>query len=211
MKITEALRLIIDGDTKQKSFDVVSLYSRKFISNNKLFSYKDFEYDDIISIAITKLYLKKDLYIETKAQPITWYTKILYNEAVQYHKDKIINRKFDYIDIEFDNGKDEIQYQFEDVIVNDYQLESEDVRLYIKANEPMLYYYLYTIPYDKTINDKITYNDLVIKFDLKNIQTAKNRIRLAKQKTIFHFTGDSDYTKEKERKRIKRNNKLKQI
>lgn len=194
MNIQEALDLILNGNQTSKPLNEVIRYSTKYLTK---YTKNQLEQDEVISVATTKLYLRKETYNPDKASPITWYTKILFNEFLQAQRTKEKERALFDTNIYYETGKMN-EAIFEDkYILDPMHSNSEEVRLYIEENEPVLYYYLYSIPFVKGyVEGRITYNDVMKKYDI-SMQTAKNRIRLAKQKTIEHFTGHSKYKEDR--------------
>lgn len=163
--VSELLLLLKEDKLDYKGLKELNTYSITYLSRltNRKVDYDIL--DDIINDCYMK-WIKYDTYDETLSKAITYYTKMLFNEYINYTRKLSTINELSYDRMEDQELIDKIL--IEDVIDDNHQEESNEILEHIKEHYLMLYDYTY---------NNIDYKDLVDKY-LLPLHTIKNTLRL---------------------------------
>lgn len=205
MTLNQALTNLIEGKLTQEVYERLTKYLTAFLFRYNMLPHLTVE--DIIVVAITNAYNRREQYDATKSQMHSWLCNIAKYEVMMQdtyqNKRKMRIPTTAYINntISTDEGtnlnifeglnlQDETSF---DMFFNDSEDISELLRIYISENNFKLL--------EEFVYNKMSYVDIAAKYDIP-IHKVRNDCYHSRLKCLKYFTGKSEFDKEYKSKTV---------
>lgn len=196
--LNEALITLKAGTANQQQYDMIEKYALNCLHT---FNYSYEEKQDLVIESMTKFHYSD--YTEDKSLPITYFTTVVKNEAINYNikingttvripKNNIVRESNTIVNGELLSIFDIIADDSVDIIS---LLSPEiDSNALLEQIDTLILEHDLKFVRDVVYND-LSYKDLMVKYDM-NEHTVKNKVRSDKQKLKLLLTGTNDYVKQ---------------